>query len=387
MERGTILSYKFKKGWPMEAILKFQQVVNDPATYLQTIKGRRKIIGYCCTYAPEEIIYAAGVHPVRIFGTKAGISRADAHLQAYSCSLVRGVLEDALAGNLNVLDGMIFPHTCDSIQRLSDIWRLNCTFTWHADVVLPVKLDTDAARTYMVDVLKKFRRELEAWLGAPITDEALRQSYATYNRLRALLKRVYELRSANPALIRGSEVAALVKGSMIMDRAEAVALLEDVVQSLEKAAVPAGAGERKRILVSGGLCDHPEIYDIIEASGGVVVWDDLCSGSRFFEGQIALAGDPIEALAQRFLDRIICPAKHLTNTARGENLVRIARDHQASGVVFLLLKFCDPHAFDYPYLKGFLDQASIPSMLLEIEQELPSSGQLATRFEAFVGML
>ncbi len=53
----------------------------------------------------------------------------------------------------------------------------------------------------------------------------------------------------------------------------------------------------------------------------------------------------------------------------------------------MLLKFCDPHAFDYPYLKEFLDREGIPSMLLEIEQELPAEGQLGTRFEAFIEML
>ena len=87
----------------METIQVFQRVVDDPGGYLQTMKEKRKIIGYCCTYTPEEIIFAASAHPVRLFGAKGAIQRADAHLQAYSCSLVRGVLEDALAGNLEFL--------------------------------------------------------------------------------------------------------------------------------------------------------------------------------------------------------------------------------------------------------------------------------------------
>ncbi len=74
-------------------------------------------------------------------------------------------------------------------------------------------------------------------------------------------------------------------------------------------------------------------------------------------------------------------------TVRGESLVRQAKKHDAAGVIFLLLKFCDPHAFDYPYLKQFLDDAGIPSILLEVEEQLPSDGQLKTRFETFVDML
>ena len=56
-------------------------------------------------------------------------------------------------------------------------------------------------------------------------------------------------------------------------------------------------------------------------------------------------------------------------------------------MIFFLLKFCDPHAFDYPYLKEALDREGIPSMLLEVEDRLPADGQLRTRFEAFVEMI
>jgi benzoyl-CoA reductase/2-hydroxyglutaryl-CoA dehydratase subunit BcrC/BadD/HgdB len=74
-------------------------------------------------------------------------------------------------------------------------------------------------------------------------------------------------------------------------------------------------------------------------------------------------------------------------TGRGENLVTLSREHGVQGVIFLQLKFCDPHSFDYPYLKETLDKAGIPSMLLEIEAQLPPEGQLLTRFETFIQML
>jgi benzoyl-CoA reductase/2-hydroxyglutaryl-CoA dehydratase subunit BcrC/BadD/HgdB len=118
-----------------------------------------------------------------------------------------------------------------------------------------------------------------------------------------------------------------------------------------------------------------------------VVWDDLCTGSRYFEGTISVGGDPINALAQRYFERIICPAKHSSITARGENLIRYVHEHDIHGVIFLLLKFCDPHSFDYPYLKEYLDKEGMPNMLLEIESQLPPEGQLLTRFDTFVQML
>ena len=130
----------------------------------------------------------------------------------------------------------------------------------------------------------------------------------------------------------------------------------------------------------------------MEESGGVVVWDDLCTGTRYFNGEIDEKIDPIEAIAKRYYERVICPTKHFDITYRGENLVRIAKEKKADGVqtdvlIETFLKFCDPHAFDYPYLKEYLDEEGLPNMLLEVEQHKPAAGQLRTRVEAFVEML
>jgi benzoyl-CoA reductase/2-hydroxyglutaryl-CoA dehydratase subunit BcrC/BadD/HgdB len=140
-------------------------------------------------------------------------------------------------------------------------------------------------------------------------------------------------------------------------------------------------------VLAGSVCSHPDIYDIIEQAGGVVVGDDLCTGSRYFEGVIDEKAPPLEAIAKRYLERPVCPAKHNSLTSRGENIIRIVRESKADGVVFMLLKFCDPHAFDYPYIKAMLDKENIPCMLMDMEEQLPAEGQLQTRFETFIQIL
>lgn len=372
----------------MSGLDDFHLAAQSPNQYLDGIKRQgKKIIGYFCTYTPEEIIHAAGVHPVRLFSAKEEVSLADAHLQAYCCSLVRGALDDALTGRLDFLDGTVFPHTCDSIQRLSDLWRLNTSFDFFADIVLPVKLDTDSARVYMRAVLEKFRRELAAGMKVDITDGDLQKSMDVFNRIRSALGTVYRLRSENPSLISGADHLALVKASMVMDRDDLDRRLPEVVEDIKSEKFAWDASGKKRLLLVGGICDHPQVHQVIEGSGGVVVGDDLCTGSRWVEGLIPEGDDPITALAQRYLSRPICAAKHASNTVRGERAARLASEHRVDGVVFLLLKFCDPHSFDYPYMKACLDQAGVPSMLYEIEDQLPSEAQLATRFETFIQML
>ncbi|MDQ5987756.1 MAG: (R)-phenyllactyl-CoA dehydratase beta subunit [Syntrophus sp. SKADARSKE-3] len=374
----------------MKHLEEFRQAVRQPFDYARQLKKTtgKKIIGYVCSYTPEEIILAAGAHPMRLFGTKENIHLADSHLQSYCCSVVRGVLEEGLSGRVDFLDGMVFPHTCDSIQRLSDIWRMNIPFGFHLDVVLPVKLDTESARDYMLDVLRKFRTDLGLALGVDITDEALQTAINTMNAIRQSIRAIYELRSKHPRIMSGEDLYNLVRASMIMDRDHVKGLLSETVSELkakanqEKTDTPV-----KRIILAGGICNHPDIYPMIEDTVGAIVWDDFCTGARYFTELIGEGTDPITRIAGRLLHRVVCPAKFVDLDGRAKHIIRLVQEQNAQAVIFLLLKFCDPHAFDYPYLRKSLDEAGIPVMLMEIDDPLPPEGQLKTRFEAFLEML
>ncbi len=74
----------------MEPIEAFRNAAGNPHEYGRRLKNQgANVLGYFCSYTPEEIIHAAGVHPMRLFGAQGDTGIADAHLQAYSCSLVR----------------------------------------------------------------------------------------------------------------------------------------------------------------------------------------------------------------------------------------------------------------------------------------------------------
>ncbi|MEJ2731072.1 MAG: 2-hydroxyacyl-CoA dehydratase family protein [Deltaproteobacteria bacterium] len=372
----------------MPKLKQFHDIANDPSAYARKWKTqtRSRVVGFFCSYTPEEIIWAAGALPYRILGGGGSISSADGHLQAYSCSLVRGALDDVLTGKLDFLDGVVFPHTCDSIQRLSDIWRLNADLGFHLDLVLPVKLNTTSAEDYMQAVIKKFRHDLEDRLGVEITPEKLSNAVRTFNQIRTGLQRIYQIRKDHSEKLSSRDLHAIVKASMVMDRNVYADSLSAVVDQLQtqhsESAMP-----RKRLLLTGGICSMPEIYQEIEDAGGTVVWDDFCTGSRYFEGTIDLKGDLLNSIARRYFNRIICPAKHRDCFSRGDNLLKLVKNTEAQGVIFVLLKFCDPHAFDFPYIKELLDRDGIPSMLLEIEDQQTSEEQIRTRLEAFIELL
>jgi bcr-type benzoyl-CoA reductase subunit C len=367
----------------------FRQITADPRAYAAGWKKRTggKVIGHFCSYAPEEIVTAAGALAFRILPSGRAISRADVHLQSYCCEMVRGTLEDVLAGDLDFLEGVIFPHTCDSIQRLSDIWRLNTAFGFHSDLSVPSKLNTPDAMDYYIDILATLRAELAGWIDTPISDEALYDAIVLHNHIREGYHRLYELRNQFPGFLPGKDWHAVLSAGLVMERALLADHLDDLVKALESERL-SGTDRLKRLVLSGGVCTAPEIYTIIEAAGGAVVWDDLCMGGRYFEGPASeTATHPETTLARRYAERAVCPAKHTGITSRGDYLVKAVKRCRAQGVIFLKLTFCDPHAFDFPYMKQMLDDIGIPSILIELETLCQASAQIQTRCQAFTEMI
>ncbi len=345
----------------------------------------RKIIGYPCSLAPEELIHAAGGHPMRLFSSGHGILVGETHLQSYCCPLVRGILEDSLAGRLDFLDGTVFPHTCDSMQRLSDLWRMNGRYEFFTDLALPAKLNTAGSAAYLESLLARCKADLETALETSVTHADLAASIDLFNRIRTHLSAIHDFRFHHPGRIRGSDMNTLVKGAMIMDRNEAATLLADVAASLHQLPVP--DTPVKRVVLAGSICDTPDLSDAIETAGGAVVGDDLCTGQRWYGRLVSEDKPPLAALAHRYLERAICPAKHAGLTIRADHLVSLVHQTQAQGVIFVMLKFCDPHAFDYPYLKERLDGQGIKNMALEMDDGHHAHGQFSTRIETFIQML
>jgi benzoyl-CoA reductase subunit C len=209
----------------MDHFQPFRRISEDPHGYAIQWKHKNaaKVIGHFCSYTPQELIHAAGALPYRILSSGSDAAGADGYLQAYCCSLVRGGLEDALAGRLDFLDGTVFPHTCDSIQRLSDIWRMNAGFAFHADLVMPVKLNTPSAAEYMHAVLAQFQTDLEKGLRtSPSAQTNSRQAIRTCNRVRRSLAAAVCHAQAKPARhIGGSDLHAVFKAALVMDRCRA----------------------------------------------------------------------------------------------------------------------------------------------------------------------
>ena len=93
----------------MEALLKeFAEVSATPKAQLKKYKAEgKKVIGVLPYYAPEELVYAAGMVPMGIWGTNTkSIARAKEYCATFYCTIAQLALEMLLDGTMDDLDGM-----------------------------------------------------------------------------------------------------------------------------------------------------------------------------------------------------------------------------------------------------------------------------------------
>ena len=91
---------------------------------LELRKAGKKVIGYLCLYPPVELITALGLVPFRIFGDMSEpITAADRVSTTVVCPFLRSILDLALKGKFDFLDGTVGAHTCDIGMTTVIAWR------------------------------------------------------------------------------------------------------------------------------------------------------------------------------------------------------------------------------------------------------------------------
>jgi bzd-type benzoyl-CoA reductase N subunit len=339
-----------------------------------------RAFGYLCPYAPLELLHAGGFAPVRLMQLSGPVVLADAHLPPFACALVRTVTERMLNGELDFLEGVLFVHTCDTMQCAADIWRMARPLFKVLNFSLPSVLGQAGAHDYVLTSLRALASTLQTTFGAAVTEEALRASIALYNEQRRLLAALYEHRRYMPV----DQLWSLTLAGMLMPVEEHSAVLRKALRQTEENRVIQSRGPA--VILVGAVLDDLAIPRLIAELGGQVVGDDLCTGSRFFDTLANEQKDPYVALADRYLERPPCPAKHDEARPHAQRVLDQVRSSKAQGVIFALPKFCEPHAFDYVPLAQALADAGVPHLLIETDVTVPA-GQLRTRVQAFLEML
>jgi len=345
-------------------------------------RGKR-VIGWTCTYTPEELIYAGEALPLMVLGDLGGTKLADAYLPSNSCSFARGCFNAVLRGEYDYLDGFVESNSCDNRGKIFDMWTYYTKIPSIYFINTP-HTNTEKAHKFFYEEVVKFKDWLENTFNISISDQALKKAIDVYNTNRLLLKKVYDLRMKHPPLISGTEALEISLSSTLTPKEEHNKLLNQLLNKISSRSNPPKEGVR--LLVTGSVMDNTELIKIIEAVGGSVVVDDWCTGSRYFWNLVDLGGDPLRGIARRYLSKI--PSSFMYHhEERFKHVVEMAKRYDVEAAIIFVLKFCDTHMFDAPLLRDELKALDLPVLYLEWEHSMTGIAGLKTRIEAFIEMV
>ena len=351
----------------------------------------QKIIAYLCSLVPVEIITAAGCVPFRIRGdVHEPITKGDTNLETIACPFVRSCFDVSLKGRYEFSDGLIIPHACDSLARTYSTWRYSLGLPYSHFINVPHTI-TASSMEFFIAELNTFRKSLGRFVGKEISDDNLAQTIDLYNKNRDKAKALYELRKPDPPLVSGAELATILTVGMSLPVTESNELFDEVLEKLTQRN-KAPYAKAPRILIDGACVDNIDFIKLIEDSGANVVADSLCIGTRDYWPHTEVGGDPMKALAHRYLDKINCPRTYREKVgetyqedleSRFGDIGSLSKEFNVDGVILYIYKYCDPFGFEVPARKAYLDSLKIPVLYLEDEYSAGTIGRLRTRIQAF----
>jgi bzd-type benzoyl-CoA reductase N subunit len=343
----------------------------------------KKVVGYVCTYMPEEILSAADMLPFRITGRGVNeTSQADSYLSRFNCSFARCCLELGFSGEYDFLDGAVWVNGCDHIRRCYDNWKAKNPRPFMYMLPVPHKLFTEG-RQWFKEEVTMLKEAVEEHFGVKITPDKLTEAVTTYNETRRLLKKLYDLRTSDNPPFTGTEVQTILSAGATMPKTEFNRILGDLLE--EVATRPKGSNGKVRLLVAGSMMDDLEFIKNVEDLGAIVVTDALCFGAKGFWNLTEESGDPFENLVDRYYNHSPCPRMAGEYSTRLDFVKEQIDRARVKGAILEHIKFCDLHGTDNALLKKDLEKEGIAT--IEIERQygpLADAGRIRTRIQAFL---
>lgn len=294
-------------------------------------------------------------------------------------------IEFALRGVYNDLDAVIMSSPCDTLKSIPQDWGYAIPHIKAIQIVYPQMSKIEAGPQFLKTEFQIVKREMEAITGEPITDDALAHSIEVYNQHRQTMRDFCAAARNYPATITPVVRHLVIKSGYFMEKSEHTRLVNDLIAELQK--LPADDWKGKKIILTGITAEPDALLEILAENGLTVAADDLAQESRQFRTDVPAGDDPLLRLARQWSLAEGCSLVYDPQKKRGDMLVNMAKETGADGIVLCMMKFCDPEEFDYPILAAQFEEAGIPLLLLEIDQQTQSMERERTRIQSFAEML
>ena len=354
-------------------------------------KGRN-VVGSFCTYTPKEVIYAADAISVSLCSTnEETIPEAEKYLPKNLCPLIKSSYGFAITDKCPYMyfsDLIVGETTCDGKKKMYEL--LGEIKNTHV-MQLPHSKNEYALELWKNEISELIKR-LEKEFNIKITEEKLRDSIKLFNEERRAIKELYELGKLNPSPIRGSEMhEALHSSNYKFKRIAYINEIKQLVKSIKETYLQSEQKEsdknKPRILITGcptgGLVD--KVIRQIEEVGGSVVCFESCLGSKNFEMLVDEDKDPIEAIAEKYIN-IPCSVMS-PNDGRMDVIKKYIEEYNIDGVIEVTLTACHTYAVETEKVRRTVEECGKSYLNIETNYSNSDAPQLRTRLEAFIEML
>jgi len=365
-----------------------------PAELVEFQKKGGKVFGTFCVYVPDEIVFAAGGIATGLCGgSQFWVPGGEKVLPVNTCPLIKasvGARLDRTCPFFRIADMFVGETTCDGKKKAWEILAEDVPV--HVMDIPQMKRSKDIKA--WADEIHIFKDVVEKFTGNKITAESLKENIRLFNTKRKALERLYGMRKNENIPISGTDTLLISQIAFYDDPVRFTEKVNTLCDELDKrvadgvSVFPAGT---KRILISGTPMAIPnwKLHHIVETCGAAVVCEETCTGTRYFEHLTDESGttidDEIQALAERYMN-INC-ACFTPNTARTDDIIRLAKEYHADGVIDINLKFCSLYDTEGYKVEKALKEAGIPVLGIETDYTDSDAQQLRTRISAFIEML
>ncbi len=327
-------------------------------------------------------------------GAEFNFEGAEEVLPRNTCSLIKsafGFKLGKVCPYLEASDVVVGENTCDGKKKSYEILKPLVKDLYVMD--LP-QMKSESGRAVLKEEYRKFAAKLEKVSGKKITAESLKKAIDIVNAKRKAVKRLTELRSADPAPISGLD-ALLVNQVFFYDDplrfTESVNKLCDELEERVKKGTGVFPKGTTRLVVSGCPMAVPnwKLPWIIETSNAVIVGEESCVGERGARWMTDTKGKTVDDLIDMLTDRyfqIDC-AVFTPNPSRVDYVKEMKKKLNAKGIVHYSLQFCQPYIMESGPVEKELEKSGMPTLRLETDYSQEDAGQLKTRIEAFIERL
>lgn len=355
----------------------------DYITQQQQQHGR-KALAVLPIHYPKELLTAMNILAVELWGPPGKPRGPDAgRIQTYVCAVVRNALAFLASGGADGVDGVLFPHTCDSIQGLAT--QAPDFGGWGKQVfrfLHPKGDDRPSSRTFVRRELEALAAELERLTNAPLEPEALRHALELHREIHSLRARLVDRRRSLP--LDDLALYTVLRRGEFLWPSDHLAELREAAAALEDATVRMGTP----VMITGLVPEPMAILSALDDAGAFVVADDYAAvGRRIVRNHPELAPDPFDTLVDLQFAGPPCSTRTIAQQRRLDVLEQTFDRSGAAGLIIHMIKFCEPELFDVPLIRRRFDSKGVPVLYLESELERELAGQTVTRVEAFVEML